>query len=109
MEMWPGTFVSHASTTDWSPDPEVPGTEMHELMDVGGVQAGLTRILTVDGPIRWMPPQRETIHILEGAVRIEIAGGPALELKAGDLASLPAGIDTTWHVTTPFKEFWVLS
>ncbi len=24
-------------------------------------------------------------------------------------ASLPAGIDTTWHVTTPFKEFWVLS
>jgi uncharacterized cupin superfamily protein len=82
---------------------------MHELMDVGGVQAGLTRILTVDGPIRWMPPQRETIHILEGAVRIEIAGGPALELKAGDLASLPAGIDTTWHVTTPFKEFWVLS
>jgi uncharacterized cupin superfamily protein len=56
-----------------------------------------------------MPPQRETIHILEGAVRIEIAGGPELELNAGDLASLPAGIDTVWHVTTPFKEFWVLS
>ena len=109
MEVWPGAFVSHVSTTDWRPDPDVAGTEMHELMDVGGVSAGLTRLTTVDGPIRWMPPQRETIQILEGNVRIEIAGGPMLELKAGDLASLPAGIDTMWHVTTPFKEFWVLS
>jgi uncharacterized cupin superfamily protein len=109
MEVWPGVFVSQLSTTDWRPDPEVPGTEMHELMDVNGVSAGLTRLTTVDGPIQWTPPQRETIHILEGTVRIEISGGPTLELAAGDMASLPAGIDTMWHVTTPFKEFWVLS
>jgi uncharacterized cupin superfamily protein len=31
------------------------------------------------------------------------------ELAAGDIASLPAGVATTWHVATPFKEFWVLA
>ena len=47
--------------------------------------------------------------MLEGEVTIEIAGGPTLELKPGDLASLPAGLATTWHITPPFKEFWVLA
>jgi uncharacterized cupin superfamily protein len=47
--------------------------------------------------------------VLEGAARIEIEGGPVLELAVGDLASLPAGARTTWHLTTPFKEFWVIA
>jgi uncharacterized cupin superfamily protein len=47
--------------------------------------------------------------VLEGEVTIEIAGGPKLELKPGDLASLPAGLETTWHITPPFKELWVLT
>ena len=34
--------------------------------------------------------------------------GPTLELSAGDIASIPGGIATTWHVTVPFEEFWVL-
>jgi len=28
---------------------------------------------------------------------------------AGDLASLPAGLETTWHITPPFTELWVLA
>ena len=44
----------------------------------------------------------------KGRRRIEIEGGPTLELKPGDLASIPAGAVTTWRVTPPFKEFWVL-
>jgi hypothetical protein len=32
-------------------------------------------------------------------VTIEIAGGPALRLKPGDLASLPAALETVWHIT----------
>jgi uncharacterized cupin superfamily protein len=46
---------------------------------------------------------------LEGAARIEIDDGPVLELGAGDIASLPAGARTTWHLTTPFREFWVIT
>ncbi len=109
MQLAPGVFVSSISADDWEPDPDVPGTEMHELVHDGGVWAGLTRIASVDGPLTWTPEQRETIHVLEGSVRIEIADGPTFDLQPGDIASLPAGAVTTWHVTTPFKEFWVLA
>jgi uncharacterized cupin superfamily protein len=47
--------------------------------------------------------------VLEGEVTIEVADGPTLHLRAGDLASLPAGRETTWHITAPFKEFWVFA
>jgi uncharacterized cupin superfamily protein len=109
MEPHPGVFVSSVSPAEWQADPEVPGSEMHELVHADGVWSGLTRFATVDGPTRWTPTQRETIHVLEGQVSIEIVGGPTLMLKPGDLASLPAGIETIWHITPPFKEHWVLA
>ena len=109
MEPHPGVFCSNVTTKEWEPDPEVPGSEMHELVHADGVWAGLTRFTAVEGPTPWTPSQRETIHVLEGEVRIEIAGGPALTLKPGDLASLPAGLETTWHITPPFTELWVLA
>jgi uncharacterized cupin superfamily protein len=108
MEPHPGVFISSISAREWDPDPEVPQSEMHELMNADGLWAGLTRFSAVEGPTLWKPQQREVIHVLEGKVRIEISGGPTLELKSGDIASLPAGLETTWHITTPFKEFWVL-
>ena len=109
MEPHPGVFCSNVRTAEWEPDPEVPGSEMHELVHADGVWAGLTRFTTVEGPSPWTPSQRETIHVLEGEVTIEIAGGPALRLKPGDLASLPAGLETIWHITPPFTELWVLA
>jgi hypothetical protein len=27
---------------------------------------------------------------------------------AGSIASLPAGTETTWHISAPFREFWVI-
>ena len=65
------------------------------------------RTMTVQGPSKRMAAQRETIDVLEGEVTIEIAGGPALRLKPGDLASLPSGRETTWHITPPFTELRV--
>ena len=109
MEVHPGVFVSSVAPQEWGPDPEVPGSEMHELMSVDGISAGLTRFTRIDGPVTWTPQQREIIHVLEGAARIEVSGGPTLELSPGDIASLPAGLETTWHITTPFKELWVLA
>ena len=52
--------------------------------------------------------ERETALVLEGAATIEIEGGPTLEVKEGDLFSIPEGASTTWHLTKPFREFWVL-
>jgi uncharacterized cupin superfamily protein len=101
-----GVFITNVSTGDWTADPEVPGTEMHELVHDGDVWVGLTRILASDGPLPWTPKQRETVHILEGSVRIEFASGAPLELGPGDIASFPAGLAMSWHVSTPFKELW---
>lgn len=47
--------------------------------------------------------------ILEGSVRIEIADGGGLDVGVGDLFSLAPGVETTWDITTPFKEMWVLA
>ena len=109
MELHPGAFVSKASTDDWESDPDVPGSQMHELVHRDGVWAGLTRFTNVDAPVSWTPEQREVALIVEGSVRIEFADADALELEVGDLFSLPPGVETTWHVTTPFKEMWVLA
>jgi uncharacterized cupin superfamily protein len=109
MEVGPGVFVSNLSTSSWEPDPEVGG-EMHVLCSGAGVEAGLTRFVEGSDPlVRWTLPGRETILVLEGAARIEIAGGPTLELTVGDIASMPAGAETTWHLTLPYREFWVIA
>lgn len=109
MEPHPGVFVSKASTDAWEPDPDAPGTEMHALVHADGLRAGLTRITSVDGPVTWTPDQREVALVLEGSVRIELGDGSTLELGEGDMFSLPPGIETTWHITPPFKEMWTLA
>jgi len=108
MEMSDGVFVSNVATQEYEADPNVPGTEVDLLYDTSGFSAGLSRAATVGDPIVWTIPSREVILVLEGAARIEIKDGPTLELGVGDIASLPAGAETTWHLTTPFKEFWAL-
>lgn len=110
MEQSPGVFVTKAEMDDdWKPDPEVPGSLMHELVHADGLHAGLSRFTEVVGPITWTPEAREVAMILEGSARIEVADGEMLELEAGDLFSLPPGRETVWHITTPFKEIWVLA
>ena len=67
---------------------------------------GMSRFRDVADLERWTLPERETVLIIEGAARIEIEGGPTLELNVGDMASMPKGAVTTWHLTVPFKEIW---
>ena len=109
MQRGQGVFVSNADTDEWEADPEVPGSDVHVLVDADGVQAGLTRFLEADAPVPWTSSAREVFLVLEGSVRIEIEGGTVLELGVGDMATLPKGLPTTWHVTAPFKEMWVIA
>ena len=106
MEVHPGVFVSSTTTDEWEPDPEVGG-ELHVLANADDAFAGMSRYRQRPDATPWTLPERETVLVLEGAARIEIEGGPTLELGVGDMASIPKGAVTTWHVTTPFKEFWV--
>ncbi len=112
MEVHPGVFVSDVATADWHPDLEVGGgAEEHVLFDVGTMRAGLTRFSTDadPAPLVWALPATEVLLVLEGEAQIEIEDGPRLELKPGDMARLPKGVVTTWHLTLPFKEMWVLA
>ncbi|HEY7267034.1 MAG TPA: cupin domain-containing protein [Solirubrobacterales bacterium] len=112
MEVHPGVFVSNVSTADFRPDPEIGGdAEEHVLFDEGTIRAGLSRFAedADPEPTVWELPATQVLLVLEGAARIEIAGGPTLELETGDMAKLPKGVKTTWHLTLPFKEMWVLA
>lgn len=105
MEVHPGVYVSSTSTEEWEPDPEVGG-EVHVLIDQEGAYVGMSRELKSRVGDPWTLPERETLLVLEGSARIEIAGGPTLELRVGDIASIPKGAVATWTVTAPFKEIW---
>ena len=104
MEAQPRVFVSSVGTDDWMPDPEVGG-EMHVLVEDETAYAGMSRFMH-SADLEWTLPERETILVLEGAARIDVDGGPTLTLQVGDMASLPKGARTTWHLTLPFKELW---
>jgi quercetin dioxygenase-like cupin family protein len=112
MEVHPGVFVSSVATEEWQADPEIGGgAEEHVLFETGTMRAGLSRF-TKDAdqqPPDWALPATQVLLVLEGEARIEIDDGPVLELKAGDMACLPKGAVTTWHLTLPFKEMWVLA
>jgi len=51
----------------------------------------------------------ETIHVLEGRVRIELEGGEGLELGVGDVGSFTQGYRGVWHILEPFCELFVLT
>jgi uncharacterized cupin superfamily protein len=68
----------------------------------------MSRVATEDDPLIWTFLDREILLVVEGTARMEIKDGPTLDLRAGDIATLPAGAETIWHVGVPFKEFWVL-
>jgi uncharacterized cupin superfamily protein len=112
MQVHPGVFVSNVATEDWRPDPEVGGgAEEHVLFETEALRAGLSRF-SQDAdrhPLVWTLPATEVLLVLEGEARIQIEDGPLLELKPGDLACLPKAAVTTWHLTLPFKEMWVLA
>ena len=103
MEVHPGVFVSNVSTNEWQPDPEVGG-EMHVLVEDETAYVGMSRFRDRSDLEPYSLPERETVLILEGSARIEIQGGPTLELNVGDMASMPKDAVITWHLTLPFRE-----
>ena len=56
-----------------------------------GIDAGMSRFVgaTPSEPVVYTPPSRETLIVLEGEARVEITGGPTLELRPGVLGLDP--------------------
>ena len=107
-EIHPGVFVSSTEPDGWEPDEEVGG-ELHVLCTDVGVDAGMSRFTEAPAePVRYAPPHRETVVVLEGTARVEVTGGPTVALAPGVLASFPGGVECTWHIDPGFKEVWVI-
>jgi uncharacterized cupin superfamily protein len=110
MEIELGVFVTTASTQEWEPSSLSTAGEIHVLCSGVGLSAGLWR--SVPGitpqPFQWTAPCREVKIVLAGTSRIEITNGTTLELKAGDIVSLPNGASATWSFSPDYKEMWVL-
>jgi uncharacterized cupin superfamily protein len=100
-------LVSSAPDDRWEPDPDVGG-EMNTLYRNGSTEAGLSRFREPVDRFTWTLPARETFYVLEGAARVEIDGGRTIEVGVGDMATIPKGAVTTWHLSTPFTDFYVL-
>jgi uncharacterized protein len=84
--------------------------QVHWLRRPGSGHSQLAGIYTSSpGTIRFTLGGDESVHILEGDVHVEFDDGETLDLTAGDIASFPAGSTLTWTMTTPFKEYFVVS
>jgi uncharacterized cupin superfamily protein len=76
----------------------------------GGEGALFTGLWTCEPrEIPYVFPGDETMHVLEGAVHIELEGGEAVDLKPGDIASFTKGQSAHWTISEPFKKFFVIS
>jgi uncharacterized cupin superfamily protein len=112
----PGPWQTRVDADVWEPM-ELGGAvvgEVHSLRSDNGerpYEAGLWRVLgNLPAPFAYDFEQNETIHVLEGAVVIDVDDGPTLELREGDIASFAAGSRAEWRIArTPFKELFVLS
>jgi uncharacterized cupin superfamily protein len=86
-----------------------PNSRVHWLRqdEDTGLYTGIFRADPVKTRYAWA--QDETVHILEGEVRIEFDDGDAIELGPGDVASFRKGDSAVWDIKSPLREFFVLS
>lgn len=54
----------------------------------------------------WAYDERETCYVLEGEVVVTPDGGMPVTIRAGDLATFPAGMSCTWDVRIPLRKHY---
>lgn len=106
----PTAYESTIDPKDWEPF-EVG--EVHWIRNEDG-EAGFSQV----GLWRATPEQQTSIHeavfehnetilILKGRIRIEIVGGPTIELSEGGIASFVKGTTGRWTILEPVLEFFI--
>jgi len=75
------------------------------------LSAGFWHVTTEEAPQPFdlLIEADETIHIIEGHLRIEVEGGQGFDLKPGSAASFNKGAQTRWTVLEDTTEFFVYS
>jgi uncharacterized cupin superfamily protein len=79
--------------------------------DRRALSAGFWHVTTGEAPEPFdlLIEADETIHIIEGHLHIEVAGGESFDLKPGSAASFNKGAQTRWTVVEDTTEFFVYS
>lgn len=54
----------------------------------------------------WTYDEQETCYVLAGEVVVTPDGGEPVTVKAGDLATFPAGMSCTWDVRRPIRKHY---
>ena len=54
----------------------------------------------------WTYDLQEMCYVLEGEALVTPAGGGPVTVKAGDLATFPAGMACTWDVRRPLRKHY---
>ncbi|KAG2447089.1 hypothetical protein HYH02_007838 [Chlamydomonas schloesseri] len=54
----------------------------------------------------WTYQESETCYVLEGDVIVTPNGGEPVQIKAGDMATFPAGMSCTWDVKSPINKHY---
>jgi len=105
--------VSNIGTQDFEPYEQEGFNfgDVHWLRIGSGGDGVLYAGLWKHGPADFLYvfPGDETFHVLEGEVTIDVEGGESVALRPGDIASYSKGQSSTWHITQPFKKFFVIS
>jgi uncharacterized cupin superfamily protein len=105
------------AATTWEPYPLPPETivagepnaKVHWLRATGeAATAYYAGLWTVEPcTFDYVFAMNEAAHIVEGHVVVTQKDGPALHLRAGDVASFPKGAVTRWEVRERLKKFFV--
>ena len=56
----------------------------------------------------WHYDEPETCYLLEGRVRVTPENGEPVEFGAGDMVTLPAGMDCTWEIRKAVRKHYKL-
>ncbi|MBN2406565.1 MAG: cupin domain-containing protein [Elusimicrobia bacterium] len=54
----------------------------------------------------WHYDTQEQCYILEGSARVKPSRGKAVEFKAGDFVTFPAGMDCVWEIKEKIKKHY---
>ncbi len=110
-------FASHVASSDVErfelPEADVlegrPNARVHWVRPEGN-GSQVAGVFRCDPSVfRYAWGADETIHVVDGSVRIEVDGGDSFELGPGGIASFSAGDSGVWNVLAPFCEVFVLS
>jgi len=111
------TFNASINASDFEPYPVpeddilegTPNSRVHWVRPEGQGSQLVGIFRSEPAVVRYAWEADETIHVLEGRVRIEVEGGESLDLGIGDVGSFTAGDRGLWHILEPFCELFVLT